>query len=111
MKIVWLVSARRDAGVDSRLFRAKPGLMSPIASCARSSTRPNCLMSRPIAGARRNQADGIHELVVPSLPYILPYRVKDGRIEILRIFHTSQEPLESGDLVLESEIRPPPRAA
>jgi predicted transcriptional regulator len=35
--------------------------------------------------------DGIHELQVRRLPYFLPYRVVDDRIEILRIFHESQE--------------------
>jgi toxin ParE1/3/4 len=33
----------------------------------------------------------MHELQVARLPYFLPYRVVDDRIEILRIFHESQE--------------------
>jgi toxin ParE1/3/4 len=30
------------------------------------------------------------ELVVPKTPYIVPYRVRLGRIQILRVFHHSQ---------------------
>lgn len=35
---------------------------------------------------------GTRELVVDRYPYIIPYRVKNGVVEILRIFHTRREP-------------------
>jgi plasmid stabilization system protein ParE len=35
--------------------------------------------------------DGVYELHVPGLPYLLPYRIVDDRIEILRVFHESQD--------------------
>lgn len=33
---------------------------------------------------------GTRELVVRELPYVIPYRVRDNHIEILRVLHTSQ---------------------
>ena len=29
------------------------------------------------------------ELIFPGMPYIIPYRVKENRLEILRVLHTS----------------------
>lgn len=33
---------------------------------------------------------GTRELVVPGTPFIVPYRVIQNRIEIIRVLHTSQ---------------------
>jgi addiction module RelE/StbE family toxin len=33
---------------------------------------------------------GTRELVIGSLPYVIPYRVRDGDIEVLRVLHTSR---------------------
>ena len=35
--------------------------------------------------------EGTRELVISDKPYIVPYRVKENTIEILRIFHTSRK--------------------
>ncbi len=34
---------------------------------------------------------GTRELVIAGKPYIVPYRVKENVIEILRVFHTSRK--------------------
>ena len=31
------------------------------------------------------------ELVIPALPYIVPYRVMDNEVHILRVYHTSRK--------------------
>jgi toxin ParE1/3/4 len=33
------------------------------------------------------------ELILPNLPYIVPYRLVQNDIEIIRIYHTSRHPL------------------
>lgn len=33
---------------------------------------------------------GTRELVVPGTPYIVPYRVRNNAVEILRVFHGSR---------------------
>jgi toxin ParE1/3/4 len=44
---------------------------------------------------RSGRISGTRELVVSKFPYILPYRVRNETVEILRVFHTSRKPLES----------------
>jgi toxin ParE1/3/4 len=34
---------------------------------------------------------GTRELVVPGLPYLVVYRVRGGRVEILRVLHTAMD--------------------
>ncbi len=40
---------------------------------------------------RFGRVPGTRELVLPHYPYIIPYRVKEQRVEILRVFHTSRK--------------------
>ncbi|MDR2726446.1 MAG: type II toxin-antitoxin system RelE/ParE family toxin, partial [Deltaproteobacteria bacterium] len=41
---------------------------------------------------RPGRVPGTRELVIAGLPYLLPYRVRNDVVEILRFFHTSQKP-------------------
>lgn len=52
-------------------------------------SRAAVLADHPDIG-RPGREDGTRELVLSGAPYILPYRVRDGRIEILAVFHTSR---------------------
>ena len=40
---------------------------------------------------RTGRVPGTKELIVPGLPYIIPYRVKDGEVQVLRVYHTSRK--------------------
>ena len=40
---------------------------------------------------RAGRVPGTKELVVPHTPYIVPYRVKDDTVQILRIYHASRK--------------------
>jgi addiction module RelE/StbE family toxin len=40
---------------------------------------------------RLGREQGTRELLFPPLPYVVVYRVKEQSIEVLRIYHTSQE--------------------
>ena len=40
---------------------------------------------------RIGRVAGTRELVVPGLPYVLPYVEKDGAVVILRVMHTSMK--------------------
>jgi toxin ParE1/3/4 len=48
------------------------------------------LLDFPESG-RVGQVPGTRELIVAELPYIVLYRVSGDVVEILRVFHTSQE--------------------
>ncbi len=39
---------------------------------------------------RPGRVPGTRELLVPGVPYIIPYRVKDDFVEILRVFHAKR---------------------
>lgn len=41
---------------------------------------------------RSGRIFGTRELVIDRYPYIIPYRVHNDVIEILRVFHTSRKP-------------------
>jgi toxin ParE1/3/4 len=40
---------------------------------------------------RAGRVPGTKELIVPGLPYIVPYRVKDGAVQVLRVYHTTRK--------------------
>jgi addiction module RelE/StbE family toxin len=48
-----------------------------------------CLKTSPRRG-RLGRDEGIRELVLPRLPYIVAYRLKEQAIEILHIYHGAQ---------------------
>lgn len=47
------------------------------------------LGSQPAAG-RPGRVIGTRELVIGGLPYVVPYRVRERDLEILRVLHTSR---------------------
>ena len=47
-------------------------------------------LSRHVALGRPGRVLGTRELVIDGLPYVIPYRVRDKGIEILRVLHTSR---------------------
>lgn len=40
---------------------------------------------------RAGRVPGTKELVVTGTPFIVPYRVKDDAVQILRVYHTSRK--------------------
>ena len=50
----------------------------------------NLLSEQPAIG-RPGRVPNTRELVVPGTPYIIPYRVKNNRIEVLRVFHGAMQ--------------------
>ena len=49
----------------------------------------DCLKDHPGMG-RSGRIHGTRELIIANTPYIVPYRMKDNQIEILRVLHGSQ---------------------
>jgi toxin ParE1/3/4 len=47
------------------------------------------LLENPKLGAP-GRVPGTRELVIPKTPYIVPYRVRQSKIEIVRVYHTSR---------------------
>jgi toxin ParE1/3/4 len=97
VQIVWLPLALQDL-VSIRLWygeaAGEPTANAVIQNIVRSA---GGLRDNPARGRPSQSTDGIHELVVPRSPYVLPYRVVADRIEILRVFDGRRAPLEDWD--------------
>lgn len=85
MKVVWsrrairhLVALRAYIGQDSELNAAL------VAS--RILKAVDLLQTQPGMG-RPGRVPGTRELVVPGTPYIIPYRVRRERLELMAVFH------------------------
>ena len=44
----------------------------------------------PLLGFK-SELNGMHEIVVPRIPYVILYRTKKESVEIIGIYHTAQE--------------------
>lgn len=89
MRLRWTKRAERDLNEIAQYI----GQDSPAAA-ARVVLElidqvESLLPAHPVIG-RPGRVLGTRELVIGSLPYIVPYRVRDGTIEILRVLHTAR---------------------
>ena len=89
MRILWLPWSRRDLQSIRRYY-------TEVASKAVADRRVHTivhaaerLLDHPFLGHPSERTQGVHELQVAGLPYLLPYRVVADRIEILRVFDES----------------------
>ena len=89
MRLRWTKRAERDLNEIARYI----GQDSPAAA-ARVVLElidqvESLLPAHPVIG-RPRRVLGTRELVIGSLPYIVPYRVRDRTSEILRVLHTAR---------------------
>ena len=50
----------------------------------------NRLVDQPHSG-RPGRLAGTRELVIPGTPYVIPYRVRAGRLDLIAVFHGKQK--------------------
>ena len=89
MKIVWLPKAitALDKEYDY-IFSQNPQAAKRVFERVVGSIKR--LEIFPDSG-RQGQIEGTRELIVSGLPYIVIYRISNETVQILRIFHTSQD--------------------
>jgi len=86
--IVWKVRAIRDRdAIHAYIARDNPARAYEVVLAITKAV--NLLADFPQLG-RLGRKAGTQDLVVPRLPYIVPYRRRSDRIEIIRILHTSR---------------------
>lgn len=89
MRIVWTPRAQRNLRDAARYLTQ----FNPFAALSMIRTiraAPTQLLHHPASG-RPGRIEGTRDLVVPGTSYVLPYRVRDGRVEILAVLHTSRQ--------------------
>jgi len=88
MKIVWTRLALADLDeIEVFVAADSPGAASRLILDIRSATD---LLARHPGAGRPGRVEGTRELVVDGTPYIVPYRAREGRIEVLRVFHAAR---------------------
>ena len=93
MKIIWSPEACADLDrICDYLLAERPSLA--LETLDRIEGRVESLRDHTALG-RPGRVTGTRELVISGLPYAIPYRVKTGRIEIVRVLHAARQWTES----------------
>ena len=89
VRVKWLKTAIRnlDAAMEY-MARDDPG--TAITMYADIRKRVATLAKHPEIG-RPGRVFGTRELVIEGYPYVVPYRVQENEVQILRVFHTSRK--------------------
>jgi toxin ParE1/3/4 len=90
LDVVWLRKALLNLEEEAT-FIALDNPQAAQQVLARIVRAVELLRHQPGLG-RPGRVPGTRELPVPNTRYLIPYRVRAKRIEILRIFHTSRKP-------------------
>jgi len=89
LRLRWTRLAEADlAGIAEYIGQDSPAAAARVVLEIIDETE-RTLAARPAIG-RAGRVIGTRELVIPGLPYIIAYRVRDGFLEVLRVLHTSR---------------------
>lgn len=89
MRLRWSKRAiRRLASIHDYIAKDSPAAAARVAAAIVGAALR--LQKFPYIG-RPGRIEGTRELVVPGLPYIIPYRVVDGVVQIASVIHTSRK--------------------
>lgn len=90
MNVRWLRKAAANLEREYQwLYERSPTAAQNFATEVYELT--SLLAAQPAMG-RPGRVMGTRELVLRNFPYLLPYRVKNNEVQILRVFHTYREP-------------------
>lgn len=89
MKVIW---SRRAIGnlIALRDYIAEDNPRSAAVVALRILDATQLLTTQPHIG-RAGRITGTRELVIADTPYIIPYRVRSGTLELLAVFHGRQK--------------------
>jgi toxin ParE1/3/4 len=90
MQIVWLKNALRNLDeIAVYIAQENPQAAAQVVDLIVEQVYQ--LAAQPALG-RPGRVLGTRELVVSNSHYLVPYRIKNNQVEILRVFHTSRRP-------------------
>ena len=88
MKIVWSPRAIRHlTELRDYIDKDNPSAAQRLATRIVGSVE--LLEGQPLMG-RTGRVAGTRELVIPDTPYIVPYRIRGERLDLLAVFHGRQ---------------------
>ena len=86
MNIEWSDEALADlSSLHAFIAKDNPSAAQKVAMSIVASVETN-LPDNPHIG-RPGRVNGTRELVITHTPYIVPYRIKQGTIQVLRVYH------------------------
>jgi len=89
MQIKWFRDAVADlVEIRGHIARDKPDAAGNVARRIKSEV--DRLREYPGIG-RPGRVEGTRELIISGSPYIIPYRVKNNTVEILRVLHGAMQ--------------------
>jgi len=88
MKVVWSPRAIRHL-IALRAHIARDSEQNAALVAARILHAVDLLATQPAMG-RPGRVTGTRELVIPDTGFIIPYRVRAGRLELIAVFHGRQ---------------------
>jgi len=89
MKVKWVRLALEDLG-DAGEFIARDNQEAATRTVKRIWDATQLLGEHPYAG-RAGRVPGTRELVISETPFIIPYRVVDDTVQILRVLHAKRK--------------------
>jgi toxin ParE1/3/4 len=88
LKVRWLRTALANLEAEAEyIARENPEAAARVVE--RIHHAVDQLATYPAMGRRGRVAD-TRELVVSNTPYIVPYRVREGAVQVLRVFHAAR---------------------
>jgi toxin ParE1/3/4 len=89
MKIVWSPRAIRHL-IHLRAYIQKDSEQNTALIAPRILQAVELIQTQPEMG-RAGRVLGTRELIIPDTPYLIPYRVRRDRLELIAVFHGRQK--------------------
>ena len=91
MEVVWLPTALKNLQEIKNYIEAESPQSAKIVADQTKKT-VSFLQENPHIG-KPSLVDGFREMQVSKLPFVIPYKVINNTIIIVRVFHTKQKPM------------------
>jgi len=93
VRVAWTPLAIEDLNSAYEYIAAEnPSAAAAIIERIRSAV--NALRAHPELG-RKGRVEGTRELVISGTPFVIPYRVRRNRVEVLAVIHAARRWPES----------------
>ena len=89
MHVKWLQAALNNLNTEAE-YIARDNL-DPAERVVKAIVEATESLARHPSAGRPGRVTGTRELVIRGTPYVVPYRVRSGVVEIIRVFHGARK--------------------